>query len=113
MTHGKNIALIGYRGTGKKYLGKLLAEELNQPFISTDALIEEFHPSTSCKDIYHYYGKEYFYYLETRVIRQIEQHPLPVVIATGGDNAFIRRKCMLFKKTLKTYFPSLFVYITA
>jgi len=36
-----NIALIGFMGTGKTYIGQLLAERLNKKFIETDKIIEE------------------------------------------------------------------------
>ncbi len=35
-----NIILIGFMGTGKDTIGRLLAQHLNMEFISTDYLIE-------------------------------------------------------------------------
>ncbi len=35
-----NLALIGYRGSGKTTIGRLLADRLSRPFVDTDALVE-------------------------------------------------------------------------
>ena len=37
----KNITLIGFMGTGKTTVGRLVAEQLKFEFLDTDALIEE------------------------------------------------------------------------
>ena len=36
-----SIALIGFMGTGKTVVGKLLAEKLGKEFVETDALVEK------------------------------------------------------------------------
>ena len=37
----KNIVLIGMMGCGKTTVAERLSQELNRPFMDTDALIEE------------------------------------------------------------------------
>jgi 3-dehydroquinate synthase len=37
----KNIALVGFMGTGKTTIGKLLAQKLRRPFVDTDILVEQ------------------------------------------------------------------------
>ncbi|MCK5323644.1 MAG: shikimate kinase, partial [Desulfobulbaceae bacterium] len=36
-----NIVLIGYRGTGKSAVGKILADQLNMKLVNMDAEIEK------------------------------------------------------------------------
>ena len=38
--HIHNIALIGFMGTGKSAVGRILAEQLRFTFVDTDELIE-------------------------------------------------------------------------
>ena len=77
------IILIGYRGSGKSTVGKLLAKELNVEWYDTDRLIED-KMGCSVKDIFENYGERYFRDLEREVLRTI--YPLPpfTVISIGG-----------------------------
>ena len=36
----RNLYLVGYRGTGKSTVGRLVAEALNRPFVDLDERIE-------------------------------------------------------------------------
>src|SRR3989338_3806153 len=65
-----NIALIGYRGTGKTTVSKLLADELGFKLLSTDALIIE-HADASIPEIVKKHGWEKFRAIEKEVISEI------------------------------------------
>jgi shikimate kinase len=79
----KTISLIGFQASGKTTLGKLLADQLQCLFMDTDQLIEQFHPSLSCSEIFKIFGSTYFRQLESQVITSLLYHP-PNVIAPGG-----------------------------
>lgn len=77
-----NVALIGFMGTGKSLLGRMLAERWGWQFVDTDALVEQRVGCTVAR-IFERFGEEYFRRQETEVLRGLECLRL-VVIATGG-----------------------------
>ncbi len=80
----KNVMLIGFQASGKTTFGRLLAKQLNRPFIDTDDLIQQYHPSLSCREIYRTFSKDYFRRLEAEVVAGLEHTLRGAVIATGG-----------------------------
>ncbi len=78
----KNIALIGFMGTGKSTAGKLLSEMLDLQFVDSDEEIER-KEGCSVKDIFNCHGESYFRDLESTVIKELSQCT-GCVIATGG-----------------------------
>ena len=77
-----NLALIGYRGTGKSTVAELLATQLGWKAISTDALIVE-KAQRSIPDIVASDGWEHFRNLETEVCLALKDRDR-LVIDTGG-----------------------------
>jgi len=80
---GSHIVLIGFMGSGKTTVGKLLAASLDIGFIDMDAYIEEKEKST-IHDIFAEKGEAYFRSAETRALSEILALPTKVVISTGG-----------------------------
>ncbi len=78
-----NIALIGYRGTGKTTVSKLLADELGYKLLSTDALIVE-HANLSIPEIVKKNGWEKFRKYEREVISEIAEFDDCVFDCGGG-----------------------------
>ncbi len=78
-----NITLIGYRGTGKTTVSKLLADELGYKLLSTDALIIE-HANSSIPDIVKKDGWEKFRKYEKEVISEIAEFDDCVFDCGGG-----------------------------
>lgn len=83
-----NLILIGFKGSGKSYFGKLLAEKLFLNFIDVDSLIEQeyfcrFGEHLSCRGIFEGEGEGYFRNLESKVIFSLKEVKTSV-IATGG-----------------------------
>ena len=77
-----NLILIGFMGTGKTSLGKLLAEKLGRGFIDIDQKIEQ-DAGISIPQIFERYGEKYFRELEKKTVEEItKRHGL--IIATGG-----------------------------
>lgn len=77
-----NIVLIGYRGTGKSTVGKIVASRLGRAMRSTDAEIVT-RAGVSIPEIVAQYGWEYFRDLESQVCRDLAERD-GLVIDTGG-----------------------------
>mgnify|MGYP000624671198 CR=1 FL=1 len=76
------IFLIGFMGSGKTTIGKLLADLLSFEFIDTDVYIES-QKGSSVSQIFDIEGEEAFRKLETHTLIQLIKKE-NVVIATGG-----------------------------
>ena len=77
-----NIVLIGYRGTGKSVVGKLVAERLTMQYASMDAEIVD-KAGMSIPKIVEHYSWTMFRDMESEVARELAQHD-NIVIDTGG-----------------------------
>lgn len=75
--------LVGYRGTGKSTVGRLLAERLGRPFIDADDEIEA-RAGRSIRAIFEESGEPAFRDWEERVIREVAETRPGAVLATGG-----------------------------
>lgn len=77
-----NIYLIGYRGSGKTSVGKMLAHLLNRPFLDMDAEAVQMAGMT-IGDMVARQGWEAFRQLESGIVKQMALRN-GHVIATGG-----------------------------
>ena len=77
-----NIVLIGYRGTGKSTLGRLLAARLGRELVSTDAEIVK-RARRTILEIVAQQGWDYFRDLESDICRELASRD-QLVIDTGG-----------------------------
>ncbi len=77
-----NLILIGYRGTGKSSIGKLVAVKLGMEFVDVDDYIEAQEGKT-IKDIFDQGGEELFRNIETRAIKTLCEKD-GIVISPGG-----------------------------
>jgi shikimate kinase len=77
-----NLILFGFKGTGKSYFGKRLAETQGLTFFDSDRLIEA-KAALSCREIVISRGEKLFRQLEEEVVESLQnvQH---AVIALGG-----------------------------
>ncbi|MVA25545.1 shikimate kinase [Agrobacterium vitis] len=82
----RNLIFVGLMGAGKSAIGRLVAQQLNLPFIDTDTEIERVSRMT-ISELFAAYGEAEFRALETRVIRRLLRSG-PKVVSTGGG-AFI------------------------
>lgn len=78
-----NIVLIGFMGTGKTTVGKMLSTKLKMKFIDIDEFIEE-NKNKKIKDIFIEYGEEYFRRLEHNAVKFICEKNSQLIISTGG-----------------------------
>ena len=77
-----NIVLIGYRGTGKSTVGRLLAARLGRTLVSTDAEIVV-RAKRAIPEIVAQEGWEYFRDLESDICMELASRD-QLVIDTGG-----------------------------
>ncbi len=78
-----NIYLIGFRGSGKTTLGKILAKELKKDFVDIDKLIEK-RESKSIAEIFKEKGEEYFRKVETTILKEVASNDNQIVSTGGG-----------------------------
>jgi shikimate kinase len=77
-----NIVLIGYRGTGKSVVGKLVSERLQMKCIAMDSRIIE-KAGMSIPDIVENHGWTTFRDMESEVTRELAELD-DIIIDTGG-----------------------------
>ena len=78
-----NITLIGYRGTGKSTVARLVAERLGWQWADADARVEELAGRT-IREVFQCEGETGFRDRETAVIRELTARDRLVVAAGGG-----------------------------
>jgi shikimate kinase len=78
-----NIVLIGFRGTGKSTVGRLLAKRLERDFIDSDKYIEDSTGKT-IKSIFEDDGEEGFRKIEAGTIAELSKADNKVISAGGG-----------------------------
>jgi shikimate kinase len=80
---GRTVTLVGFMGSGKSTVGRILALRLHCPFKDTDALIEDLE-GTSIAKIFAEKGEPYFRDLERRVILSTPEEGERVLAVGGG-----------------------------
>ncbi|GLI54344.1 shikimate kinase [Thermodesulfovibrio yellowstonii] len=78
----KNIVLIGFMGTGKTSVGKVIAKKLGFEFVDVDEVIEK-ATGMEISQIFSKFGESCFRDIEEEMIKLITQKRRQV-IATGG-----------------------------
>ena len=96
-----NVVLIGYRGTGKSTVGKLVAARLDRVLVSTDAEIVKL-VGQSIPEIVEQHGWEYFRDLETKICQDLAGRD-GVVIDTGGGAILRSQNVEGLKRTGKLF----------
>ena len=79
----KSIILIGFMGTGKTTVGKLLAEKLQIPLVDLDTVIVH-QQQMEINDIFAQYGEVKFRALEHEVLCQAVQQQDTIISPGGG-----------------------------
>ena len=92
-----NIVLIGYRGTGKSTVGKVLAARLGRPVVSTDTEIVR-RAGLTVPEIVAQYGWDHFRDLESAVCRDFSVQD-GLIIDTGGGAILRPHNVEYLKKT--------------
>ncbi len=92
-----NLVLIGYRGTGKSTVGKILARKLGRTVVSTDAEIVK-RANLSVPDIVKQFGWDHFRDLESAVCRDVAAQD-QLIIDTGGGAILRPENVEVLQKT--------------
>lgn len=92
----KNIALIGYMGTGKTTIGKRLARRLGLSFVDTDAYIEK-QQGKSISRIFEQEGEPAFRRMEESVLAALAEEE-NLLISTGGGIVLSEQNRKLLKE---------------
>ena len=82
---GKNLYLVGYRGSGKTTVAQHLAVRLGWPWVDADARLEE-RAGNSIREIFATAGEGAFRDLESQVLTDLaaQGSVIPTVVALGG-----------------------------
>lgn len=79
----KKVILLGYMGSGKSSVGRVLAEKLAMNGFDLDKLIEESQQKT-ISDIFSEKGEIYFRKIESQILREFLDNQDSFVLALGG-----------------------------
>jgi shikimate kinase len=81
--HIANIALIGFMGTGKTSVGRLVAEQLDFAYLDTDEMIQSATGKTIA-EIFSNNGEPVFRALEEKTVEELAGKTRTVICAGGG-----------------------------
>jgi shikimate kinase len=79
----RNLALVGFMGTGKSTVGQLVAAQLRFRFLDTDDLIES-RTGKSIQRIFNEEGENRFREYECAVVEELKTCEKTVIAAGGG-----------------------------
>jgi shikimate kinase len=79
----RNIILVGFMGTGKTTVGRILASRLGWTFTDTDAFIQE-QTGMTIGRMFEEHGEAFFRQQETEALRELLQRRNQVVSTGGG-----------------------------
>ncbi len=82
--HSERIALVGLRGAGKTTVGRLLARELEVPFVELDRRVEEL-AGLGMAELFELEAEDSFRRFEAEALERYLGEGLRSVVATGGS----------------------------
>ena len=77
------VILIGYMGSGKSVIAKILSEKIKIPFVELDILIEK-SQNLSVKEIFSKKGELFFRKLEHQILSELILDNADIIISAGG-----------------------------
>jgi shikimate kinase len=81
--HIRNLALIGFMGTGKSSVGRHVATALHFTFLDTDDVIEA-RAGATIAEIFKHQGEPAFRAMESRIVEELRRRDKTVISAGGG-----------------------------
>jgi shikimate kinase len=91
-----NITLIGMPGSGKSFVGKLLAKDLQYKFIETDSILEKVHDS-SLQSILEKLGDTEFLLEEEKILISSVSNQDQLVVSPGGSIVYMEGAMQFLK----------------
>ena len=93
----KNIFLIGFMGSGKSTIAKMLAEKLGVMRAEMDEMIvqEQGMPIT---EIFEKFGETHFRDIETDLVRRLQEQD-GVIVSCGGGAVLREENCSMMKQS--------------
>jgi shikimate kinase len=92
-----NLILVGFMGTGKTTVGKIVASRLNMEFVDMDDVIEQRRGET-IPQIFERYGEKFFRQLEHELVIELARRQ-GLVISTGGGIVLNQANIQIFSQT--------------
>ena len=83
MNGAPNISLVGFMGTGKTSVGKILAKRLNMSLMDMDSIIED-QAGKAISCIFEEDGEPHFRQLERDLVSELSNQREKVIAAGGG-----------------------------
>lgn len=100
----KKIILIGYMGSGKSTIGKLVADSLQLPFIDLDLHIEDITQLT-ISEIFQDKGEIYFRKLEHTLLKELIEESQSFVLSLGGGTpCYANNHLLLQQPHVKSFY---------
>jgi shikimate kinase len=93
---GSGLALVGYRGTGKSTVGRIVADRLDRAFLDADLEIEA-RAGESISSIFAQSGELAFRAWEERTLSELTRGNPGAVLATGGGCVLLPSNRRLLK----------------
>lgn len=93
----KNIYLVGFMGTGKTTVGKILANKLSRKFVEMDQIIEQ-QQGKKITDIFVKEGEEHFRKLEKDLLKELSVQS-DLVVSCGGGLVCDQENLKILKNT--------------
>ncbi len=79
----QKVVLVGYMGSGKSIIGKLLSEKTGIKFLDLDEIIEQ-NENCSIKNIFETKGEIYFRKIEHSIFKESIQNKNSFILSLGG-----------------------------
>jgi XRE family aerobic/anaerobic benzoate catabolism transcriptional regulator len=98
---GERIALLGLRGAGKSSVGRLLARELECPFVELDQRVEEL-AGLPLAELFDLRGPEAYPRFEAEALERVLAEGNRLVLATGGSLVTRARTFARLRATCRT-----------
>ena len=95
-----NIILLGYRGTGKSVISRLLARQLKRRLFSLDSMIEE-AVAIPIPEIVSMWGWARFREIESKIVEEAVEEARDAVIDCGGGVVLNPRNIQKLRKNGK------------